>query len=344
MTAGEWVGARELRGGRHGPGAARGVRARARAADLLRRPADRDRARCSAAAMSRAPVRGLAAFRTILFLPQVIALVVVAVMWRMIYAPDGGLINGTLRAVGLGALAQDWLGGFTSRCPRSGLIGTWVMYGLAMVLLHRGRAEDPAVALRRRARRRRGPGARVLRGHAAGAARRDRGGADAHDDRRAAQLRPRLHHDARRARAARPRCRRTWSTTRRSRAARSAGAAAVGVVPGGRRSSCSRSLSTASRSGARDDGPPRADLTYLLLGVFSLIALCRSSGSSSPRCRSRAALSAFGQPDGLHFGNFADAWREGNFAHYLRSSAIVVVAVVAISTRASRSWPATRSG
>src|SRR3954451_10068440 len=51
-----------------------------------------------AAAMSRAPVRGLAAFRTILFLPQVIALVVVAVMWRMIYAPDGGLINETLSA------------------------------------------------------------------------------------------------------------------------------------------------------------------------------------------------------------------------------------------------------
>jgi raffinose/stachyose/melibiose transport system permease protein len=42
-----------------------------------------------AAAASRAPIRGLTAFRTILFLPQVIALVVVAVTWRLIYQPTG---------------------------------------------------------------------------------------------------------------------------------------------------------------------------------------------------------------------------------------------------------------
>ena len=96
-----------------------------------------------AAAMSRAPVRGLAAFRTILFLPQVIALVVVAVMWRMIYAPEGGLINETLSAIGLGALAQNWLGSFTLALPAVGLVGTWVMYGLAMVLFTAGVQKIP---------------------------------------------------------------------------------------------------------------------------------------------------------------------------------------------------------
>jgi len=96
-----------------------------------------------AAAMSRAPVRGLAAFRTILFLPQVIALVVVAVMWRMIYAPDGGLINETLSAIGLGALTQNWLGSFTLALPAVGLVGTWVMYGLAMVLFTAGVQKIP---------------------------------------------------------------------------------------------------------------------------------------------------------------------------------------------------------
>jgi len=96
-----------------------------------------------AAAMSRTRVRGLALFRTVLFLPQVIALVVVAVMWRMIYAPDGGLINETLRAVGLGGLAQNWLGSFTLALPSVGLIGTWVMYGLAMVLFTAGVQKIP---------------------------------------------------------------------------------------------------------------------------------------------------------------------------------------------------------
>ena len=96
-----------------------------------------------AAAMSRARVRGLALFRTALFLPQVIALVVVAVMWRMIYAPDGGLINEFLRAIGLGSLAQNWLGSFTLALPSVGLIGVWVMFGLAMVLFTAGVQKIP---------------------------------------------------------------------------------------------------------------------------------------------------------------------------------------------------------
>jgi raffinose/stachyose/melibiose transport system permease protein len=96
-----------------------------------------------AAAMARAPVRGLAAFRTVLFLPQVIALVVVAVIWRMIYAPDGGLINGTLGAIGLDGLRQNWLGDFNLALPAVALIGTWVMYGLAMVLFTAGVQKIP---------------------------------------------------------------------------------------------------------------------------------------------------------------------------------------------------------
>ena len=96
-----------------------------------------------AAAMARTRVRGLTAFRTILFLPQVIALVVVAVMWRMIYAPEGGLINEGLRTIGLGGLAQNWLGDFTLALPAVGLIATWVMYGLAMVLFTAGVQKIP---------------------------------------------------------------------------------------------------------------------------------------------------------------------------------------------------------
>jgi raffinose/stachyose/melibiose transport system permease protein len=96
-----------------------------------------------AGALARTRVRGLTALRTILFLPQVVALVVVAVTWRMIYAPEGGLINETLRTVGAGYLAQDWLGSFDLALPAVGVIGTWVMYGLAMVLLTAGVQKIP---------------------------------------------------------------------------------------------------------------------------------------------------------------------------------------------------------
>ena len=72
--------------------------------------------------------------------------------------------------------------------------------------------------------------------------------------------------------------------------------------------------------------------TYLLLGIFSLIALVPVVGIILTALQKQGGLSSFGHPDGLHLSNFADAWREGNFADYLKSSAIVVVAVVALST------------
>jgi raffinose/stachyose/melibiose transport system permease protein len=93
--------------------------------------------------VARARVRGLALFRTILFLPQVIALVVVAVMWRMIYDPGSGALNEVLRAVGLDSLAQSWLGDFDLALPAVGLVGTWVWFGLAMVLLMAGVQKIP---------------------------------------------------------------------------------------------------------------------------------------------------------------------------------------------------------
>jgi raffinose/stachyose/melibiose transport system permease protein len=79
-----------------------------------------------AGAASRSRVRGLAALRTILFLPQVIALVVVAVTWRLIYQPTG------------------WLGDFDLALPAVGLIGTWVAYGLCFVLFMAGVQKVPS--------------------------------------------------------------------------------------------------------------------------------------------------------------------------------------------------------
>jgi raffinose/stachyose/melibiose transport system permease protein len=91
--------------------------------------------------MARARVRGLALFRTILFLPQVIAMVVVAVMWKMIYDPDNGALNRFLGVFGIEG--KSWLGDFDLALPSIGLIGTWVYYGLAMVLLTAGVQKIP---------------------------------------------------------------------------------------------------------------------------------------------------------------------------------------------------------
>ena len=90
------------------------------------------------AALSRARIRGQAGFRTVLFLPQVIPMVVVAVTWRMIYAPENGSLNEFLGAVGLDSLQRAWLGDFGLALPAVGVVGTWVMSGLALVLFMAG--------------------------------------------------------------------------------------------------------------------------------------------------------------------------------------------------------------
>ncbi len=95
-----------------------------------------------AAVLNRGRVRGLPFFRTVIFLPQVVAMVVVAVAWRQIYAPDGSL-NDALRGVGLGSLARPWLGDFTFSLPAVGTIGTWVSMGLVTVLLLAGMSRVP---------------------------------------------------------------------------------------------------------------------------------------------------------------------------------------------------------
>jgi len=49
-------------------------------------------------------------FRTIFFTPAVLSPVVISFVWKYMYAPNSGVINTFLSAVGLGSLGQDWLG------------------------------------------------------------------------------------------------------------------------------------------------------------------------------------------------------------------------------------------
>lgn len=91
-----------------------------------------------ASLLSRRPIPGFAFFRTALFLPQVISMVVVGVIWRWMFNPTFGPINTLLRLVGLESFALSWLGDFSWALPAVGSIGTWVQYGFCMVLFLAG--------------------------------------------------------------------------------------------------------------------------------------------------------------------------------------------------------------
>lgn len=90
-----------------------------------------------AALLSRVRIRGLGTYRVLLFLPQVIAAVVIAIAWRWIYSANG-VLNETLDLIGLGALTRSWLGDFDLALPAIGLVGTWLNAGLAMIFFVAG--------------------------------------------------------------------------------------------------------------------------------------------------------------------------------------------------------------
>ena len=97
-----------------------------------------------AALLARGRRRGLAAFRLVYFLPQVLPLVAVGIVWRWVYAPTG-ILNQVLGWAGVHT-TTGWLGSWNWALPALGLIGAWVQSGLTMMLFFSGiGAIDPSL-------------------------------------------------------------------------------------------------------------------------------------------------------------------------------------------------------
>ena len=79
-------------------------------------------------------VRGASVYRVVYFFPQVLSVAIVGVLWKEMYAPNSGLVNGLLRAVGLDSLARPWLGDprFAFWCVA--LVLVWANVGFYVVL------------------------------------------------------------------------------------------------------------------------------------------------------------------------------------------------------------------
>jgi raffinose/stachyose/melibiose transport system permease protein len=90
------------------------------------------------ALLTRRQVRGLSFFRAGLFIPYVMSMVVVGVVWLWIYNPAFGPLNQALKSLGLNAWARPWLGDFDLALPAVGVVGTWVQYGFCLVLFIAG--------------------------------------------------------------------------------------------------------------------------------------------------------------------------------------------------------------
>ena len=78
---------------------------------------------------------GINIFRTIFFMPVVVSIVVVSLLWRFIYSGDNGLLNGILSFFTFGVFKPiDWLGNAATALPSIMAMSMWQAVGFFMVI------------------------------------------------------------------------------------------------------------------------------------------------------------------------------------------------------------------
>lgn len=77
-------------------------------------------------------------FRTAFFLPHVVSLAVVGVIWATVYDPYFGFLNNALHTLGLGFLTQGWLSEPFLVLFSVNLASSWQGFGLYMILFLAG--------------------------------------------------------------------------------------------------------------------------------------------------------------------------------------------------------------
>jgi N-acetylglucosamine transport system permease protein len=82
----------------------------------------------------RRPLRGASAYQIVYFFPQMLSLVIIAVLWGFVYNPNTGLLNSGLRAIGLDGLARSWLAEPSLALPSVMAVVVWSSVGFYVVL------------------------------------------------------------------------------------------------------------------------------------------------------------------------------------------------------------------
>lgn len=84
-----------------------------------------------------AQIKSRGILRVLIFAPVVVTSIAVGFLWKNLFAPDGG-INEILRSVGLGGLAQNWLGDADVAIWAIIIVVIWQFSGYSMVIFLAG--------------------------------------------------------------------------------------------------------------------------------------------------------------------------------------------------------------
>jgi raffinose/stachyose/melibiose transport system permease protein len=75
-------------------------------------------------------------YRTVLFLPTVLSVVIIGFIWNLILNPLWGVTSGMMKLVGLGAFFKPWLGLESTALIAVSLISVWQFIGIPMILFY----------------------------------------------------------------------------------------------------------------------------------------------------------------------------------------------------------------
>jgi raffinose/stachyose/melibiose transport system permease protein len=89
-----------------------------------------------AALLSLRGVRGAAAYRTVMFLPTLLSVVVIGFAWQLILSPLWGVAEKLMGLVGLADRFQPWLGQEDTALPALTLISVWQFVGVPLMLIY----------------------------------------------------------------------------------------------------------------------------------------------------------------------------------------------------------------
>lgn len=89
-----------------------------------------------AALLSLKGLKGARTYRTLIFLPTLLSVVIIGFIWQLILSPLWGVSEGLLAMVGLDFLFDAWLGNERSALTTLALISVWQFVGIPMMLIY----------------------------------------------------------------------------------------------------------------------------------------------------------------------------------------------------------------
>jgi raffinose/stachyose/melibiose transport system permease protein len=89
-----------------------------------------------AALLSLPGLKGASVYRTLLFMPTMLSVVIIGFIWQLILSPLWGISRSFLATLGLGSLFHPWLGQESTALITVSLISVWQFVGIPMMLIY----------------------------------------------------------------------------------------------------------------------------------------------------------------------------------------------------------------